>query len=488
MKDSVLVAHTSKEIYSFLKDVFEKEGFVVYHENDGVNALKNIIEKKPCLIFMGSDIPNIGYSDILNIVDSQKKNFTTCLIIEHPDDEKPAPVAGFDAFLNCPLNTDSAKAALDALIFKVKLKSKGISQKKKLYQTEVFLIHLLEHIRVAIISIDNAGRILSFNRKAQKLWGYQRNFIIGRNFDSLCIEENKGKYAPLFIEETIKSGSYEGILFFERADGTQFPGNLQTSVIKGDEGDEGIVVVVRDLTGQRSLEHKLVEKKKLATLGMVVEGVAHEVRNPLISIGGFARRLLKKVGEDFPYRNYLKVIVEDVSRLETMVKDIESYVHFTKLHKLNFKKGRIEKVLDMSLDLIEKKRLKNIKVVKEYDTAVPTFFLDVGYLVEMFFNLFENAIEAMPAGGKLEIITLHDNNTSSIIKIIDTGLGIPKDRLGEIFDLFYTTKMSGVGLGLAKVQLVVEDHGGRIDVDSIKGHGTTVTITLPLERRQKIRR
>jgi PAS domain S-box-containing protein len=484
MGNSVLVVHTSDDVYTFLKCAFEDKGFEVFHEKDGVNALKTIVETDPSLIFFGVEIPSLHFADILNIVEQSKADAVTCIIGENGTGLEAAKKVKVDGILNRPLDNESAKETLDSLLIKMRKKS---IVKKDVYKSEIFLTHLLEHIRIAIISIDKSGRILSFNRKAQKLWGYQSNFIIGRHFDILCVHSNKG-CAPLFIAETLKNGSYEGVLLFERADASRFPGNLQTSVIKGDHGDEGIVVVIRDLTKQRALEHKLLERRKLATLGMVVEGVAHEVRNPLISIGGFARRLLKKVDEGFEYRNYLKVIVDDVSRLETMVKDIENYVHFTKLHKTNFKKARIEKVLDMAIDLIDAKRLRNINIVTEYDPTITSFFLDIGYLVEMFFNLIENAIEAMASGGNLTITTIRDNNSYCIVKIVDTGIGIPDDKVDEIFDLFYTTKMSGVGLGLAKVHIIADEHNGKINIESAKGKGTTVTVTLPLERRQKIRR
>ncbi|MFC1855812.1 ATP-binding protein [Thermodesulfobacteriota bacterium] len=488
MGNSVLVAHTSEKVLSFFKGIFEKEGHDVLFENNGISALKTILKEEPKIALIGTNLPGLNYADVIDTINVNGRKVLTGLICNGSTEINTLSNHKVDAIFNQPLELDSSKKELDTLLFKLRLKVKREASKGKLYQTDIFLTHLLENIRVATISIDLDGNILSFNRKSQKLWGYQQNFILGRHFDNLCVSENKCKCSPLFIKETMANGFYEGVLFFERADGTKFPGNLQTSIIKGEKDYEGIVIVIRDLTKQRELEHKLLDKNKLATLGMVVEGVAHEVRNPLITIGGFARRLLKKVGDDFPYLNYLKVIVEDVSRLETMVKDIESYVHFTKLHKPNFKNGKIEKIFEMAIDLVENNRWKGINLETEYDPTLPGFYLDVGYLVEMFFNLIENAIEAMPDGGNLTITTLRDNNTYCIVKISDTGRGIEKEKVDEIFDLFYTTKMSGVGLGLAKTHIIVDEHGGWIDVDSVKGEGTVVTVTLPLERRQKIRR
>jgi len=489
MGNSVLVVHNSDEVFSFLKNTFENEGYTVLHAKDGVQALMSISDKDPSLIVLGEHIPTVNYTDLLSIIKKSPNNSVKCLITENGTSIDTMKL-GIDSTLELPLDTDTSKEKLDSLIYMLKLKNREQLQKKKFHQTETFLAHLLEHIRVAIISLDYSGQILSFNRKAQKLWGYQSNFIIGRHFDSLCIHENRKSCSPAVIKETIDNGYYEGVLLFERADGSTFPGNMQTSVIRGDgkDNDEGLVVVIRDLTKQRALEYKLVEKKKLATLGMVVEGVAHEVRNPLISIGGFTRRLQKKVGEDFPYRNYLKVIVDDVTRLESMVKDIESYVHFTKLHRTNFKKGKIDKILEMALELTDKKLLDKINIITEYDPTIPVMYLDIGYLVEMFVNLIENALDAMPSGGDLTITTLRDNNTALKVQITDTGVGIEKSKIGEIFNLFYTTKMSGVGLGLAKVKVIIDEHSGDIEFDSKKGVGTTVTVTLPLERRQKIRR
>lgn len=487
MINSALIVHTKEEVASFFKGVLEKEEYLVFCEKEGVGALKRFLENKPQLVFLGDSIPEISCDKLLDILKSNKPSSMISLITESASVDK-ATYKKFDEVFKLPVDIETIRQTLPSLLSEYRKRKKKITGFKKLHETEAFLVHLLEHIKVAIVSIDYSGKILSFNRKAQKLWGFQSNFIIGRAFDTLCISENRNKCAPSLIEETVRDGSYKGVLYFERADGTRFPGYLQASIIKGEENDEGIVVVVRDLTKQKELEDRLLEKEKLATLGMVVEGVAHEVRNPLISIGGFARRILRKVDDDFPYKNYLKVIVDDVSRLEAMVKDIESYVHFTKLHKPNFKKGRIEKVLETAIDLIDEKKMKNINLRSEFDPTVQPLYLDLGYLVEVFFNLIENAVESMKSGGTLTLKTLRNDNTSCIIKVIDTGIGIPEDKMDDIFNLFYTTKMSGVGLGLAKARIIIDEHSGIIDVESVRGSGTTVTVMLPLERRQKARR
>ncbi len=489
MSDSVLVIHNSEEVYSFFSDFLVKEGYTVYNQRDGLEALNVMIDQNPSLIVIGSDTPTVDSASIIKYACNTINKPIICMSAESKNSVAPELRSKVDAFFKLPLNPDIVIKKTNNLLYNRRIKEKGKLLKRKHYRSETYLYHLFENIKIATISLDKDGKILSFNKKAQQLWGYQRNFIIGRDFGVLCLLANKDKCAPIFIEETMDSGSYSGVLFFERADGTTFPGKLQTSIIKDDNAkDEGIVVVIRDLTKQRELEEKFLDKEKLATLGMVVEGVAHEVRNPLISIGGFARRMLKKVGEDFPFRNYLKVIVEDVSRLEAMVKDIETYVHFTKLHKANFKKGRIENVLETAFEMLEGGSLRNIEVITEYDPTMPALYLDVGYLVEMMYNLLENAVEAMPTGGTLTIKTLCDNHTNCVVRVIDSGCGIPKDKIDDIFNLFYTTKMSGVGLGLAKAHIIIDEHKGAIEVESIPGSGTTVTVTLPLERRQKIRR
>ncbi len=488
MANSILVVHTSDKVHSFFSDYFKEEDCTISHEKDGVHALKKIIDNKPNLILMGVAIPVMNYQDILRIIKGGQTDSFVCLIGDEGKNKIPVLNSGADAFIEQPLQIDAVKETIDKLLLKQKIRRRSLAKTQKFYNSKTYLIHLLEQITIAIISVDNNGRILSFNQKAEKLWGYQSNFAIGRHFDILCIRENRDKCACVFIEETRRNNSYEGILLFERADGTKFAGELQTSVIKGDSGNEGIVVVIRDLTKQRILEEKLLEKEKLATLGAVVEGVAHEVRNPLITIGGFARRILKKVSSDFPYIHYLKVIIEDVSRLESMVKNIESYVHFAKLHRANFKKGRIEKIVETAVNLIDKKLLNHIDMNFEFDPAVPQMYLDVGYLVETFFNIIENAVESMPNGGAVTIKTSRDDYNYCVVKIIDTGRGVPKDHVDDIFNLFYTTKPSGIGLGLAKAHIIIDEHNGRISINSTRGHGTTVTVTLPLERRQIIRR
>jgi len=244
------------------------------------------------------------------------------------------------------------------------------------------------------------------------------------------------------------------------------------------------VAMVRDMTIEKRLTEQLIDSARLAALGRVVDGVAHEVRNPLLSMSGFIRRLQKKSQAGSEEGKYFDAINADLARLEKMVGEIEGYVEFAKTHSACFACldiAGIIRELAAGFDFTGARVRFDVA-----DAELPEIFADRTYLDELFRNLFENALEAMPEGGELSVSFDVDEDYLSVF-VRDSGCGIPKNRQDDIYDPFFTSKMSGAGIGLAKVYMIVEEHHGLIDVQSEEGRGTTFKISFPLERRQPVR-
>ncbi len=225
----------------------------------------------------------------------------------------------------------------------------------------------------------------------------------------------------------------------------------------------------------------LVRTRTLATLGEFSAGVAHELRNPLVSIGGFAKRLARLLDDDTQEAHYARIIAKEVETLESILNQILEFVGSTKTNSNEVDMvDLIEQVLMLFNEALE---THGIRLETQYDQTVRSLKVDEVQMRQLFINLIKNAIEAMEStGGTLRITStkVEDGHGGVGFEVADSGVGIPADDLAHIFDPFFTKKETGTGLGLPICSRIVEaSHGGRVFIDSKEGHGTSVLIWLP---------
>jgi signal transduction histidine kinase len=253
----------------------------------------------------------------------------------------------------------------------------------------------------------------------------------------------------------------------------------QYTVELEDKVDKGTATAMK-------LEQQVMHSEKLAALGRLAAGVAHEIGNPLTSISTFAQ-LLREMATDEFSQNTLDIINNHIQRISDIVRRMST---FARADSIKIKSVQLNDVLQSTLDLMRlDKRMKNtIEFVSLFDPGLPQTMIDEGQVSQVFINIILNALDAMPDGGKLTVTTRRERNDSGkdsiVIEVADTGIGIPADDLAKIFDPFYTTKEvgSGTGLGLSLSYNIVKRFKGDIRVDSEVGRGTIFTITLPVEQ------
>jgi len=225
----------------------------------------------------------------------------------------------------------------------------------------------------------------------------------------------------------------------------------------------------------------LVHQEKMAALGELSATVAHEIRNPLVSIGGFARRLYRTIPDEAPEKRYTQTIMIEVSRMEEILNNLLNY---TRDESLVLKEVDLQDILEESLSMVsEKFDEREIELVKEYAEELPKVIGDHQQLKQVFFNLFINAYQAMSGKGRLSLRVhpVSRNGASFIrVEVEDTGSGIDPENLYNIFNPFYSTKESGLGLGLPLIYKIITSHRGQIEVDNHPGEGVTFIITLPV--------
>jgi signal transduction histidine kinase/PAS domain-containing protein len=224
-------------------------------------------------------------------------------------------------------------------------------------------------------------------------------------------------------------------------------------------------------------QQRLIRSEKLAAIGTMSSYVAHEIRNPLVTIGGFAKTLSRFDFADLKIKANIDIIIEEVKRLEKILNNITDFGKQSKPEMVN---TQICEIMEDTCTLMESYlHEKHIKLHKRFETEIPRIHVDPSQIIQVFLNILMNAVESMPGGGQLDV---HIKSTSESVKIyiIDTGKGIQQDVLQNIYDHFFTTKPNGTGVGLSVSLKIIEDHGGTIDAISEQGKGTTMLLTLPI--------
>lgn len=226
-----------------------------------------------------------------------------------------------------------------------------------------------------------------------------------------------------------------------------------------------------------AIQMKLIRSERLMAMGHLVQGIAHEIRNPITTIGGFAHRIKRNLKGDKKLEKYTNIILDETSRLERLVKQVRE---FLAVQSASLGLENINSVIDeviRKFDPLAKRQ--NVRLVTDIDGDPPPIDIDPPQLVTALSHIMENALESMPRGGRLALKVDRDNH-NVLITLSDTGCGIAQDQLVSVYDPFVTSKTKGAGLGLTMVHQIVKNHYGEIKISSQINKGTTVTILLPI--------
>ena len=229
-------------------------------------------------------------------------------------------------------------------------------------------------------------------------------------------------------------------------------------------------------------QEKLIRSERLLAMGHLVQGVAHEIRNPIMTIGGFTQRLKRELGTGHKLQQYVDIILEEAIRLEKLVKQVNEFMN---VQSATLSMDKLPPVVDEVIKLFEPmaKRQK-VRIVRDIDGDTPPINMDSAQMITALSNIVENALESMSSGGTLTLaVNRQDNNI--LITVRDTGCGIPAEQLDAIYDPFVTSKTRGAGLGLSMVHQIVMNHHGEIKISSQSEKGTIVIIRLPVPMGEK---
>lgn len=357
---------------------------------------------------------------------------------------------------------------------KLKMESKALRQLKNLHDI------ILEQIGTGILTVNTDHEIVFVNKGAQELIGASAEELLGLNWKSLFFFANSNFASDSWEESAQAIRGFEVSL--RRQDGTKIPIGFNVTPLR-DANNEycGKVMIFRDLTRIKELERKKQQAERLAAIGEMAAGIAHEIRNPLASISGSVEILLRKNAFDSRYATLVDIILKEAHRLNNIV---ENFLNYSRRPELERRWVDLDQVLEEVVLLLRNngKWSPSVAIQKVNLIEGKThFWFDPNQMKQVFYNLLGNACESMPEGGDIEIrlSETQDVPTQVKVEILDEGCGIPDEVMPKIFTPFFTTKQNGSGIGLPIVHRIVQDHGGTIEVKSHVGQGSAFTLLFP---------
>jgi PAS domain S-box-containing protein len=350
---------------------------------------------------------------------------------------------------------------------------------------------LLENLTTGVIAVGADERITVFNNEVEQITGLDSRKLLDRSIDGLPDPLRDG------LRETLQTGQgQENNEFILQSGNEGLAIRASSSVFHGqDKTVLGALMVLTDVTALKRLELQIRRSDRLASLGTLSAGMAHEIKNPLVSIKTFAQLLPERYQDSDFRETFSNLIGHEIDRIDSLVNQL---LRFARPAKPQLEPMHVHQILDKSLLLVGHRLYqKDIKLTRSWDANVDTIRADGAQLEQVFLNFFLNAMDAMKNGGELNISTQirrdaelvspvnqPNGETHEILRITirDSGEGIRAEDIPHVFDPFFTTKDYGTGLGLSVVHGIIQEHGGQIEVESELRKGTAFHILLPLVR------
>ncbi|NMA13943.1 MAG: PAS domain S-box protein [Clostridia bacterium] len=340
---------------------------------------------------------------------------------------------------------------------------------------------ILDTIPNGVVTINSEG-VVTFTNKE-----FERNFnsgseksLVGENLiDAICGGKKKspdGSYIFKSIE-TLETGRVFHEVEYEEPNGMIFL--VSTSIVRDEMGNiKEVIASAKDITEKKRLEQILINNEKLAAIGTMAAGIVHEVRNPMFIVRGFLQLLQAEVDSTCG-REYLDIALEEIDRANTVLSDFLSFAKPTSPRRTPVK---LHSLINEICQMIEGEiALRNIKLEVVHSDNDPLIAIDKNQIKQALLNILKNAIEALESDGKIRLVVSQDKKTGAAMIIVeDNGRGMDEGTVTKIFEPFFTEKETGTGLGMPISYRIIKNHDGSIEIDSVTGRGTRVTICLPV--------
>ena len=345
-----------------------------------------------------------------------------------------------------------------------------------LTRIQVFSDRVVENMPAGLIAVDQNGRVVSLNRAAEEILGIDSRDVVGRSWQGVLPPE------IIDLSSKLTPGMQEAIAgeaACRLADGRPVSLDVSVSLLQFPEATgSGHIILFRDMTEVQALKKEVETSRRLASLGRLAAGIAHEIRNPLSSIKGFATYFRERYEDNREDRNTADIMIREVDRVNRVISELLDFARPLALEK---KRTPVQPLIQHSLKMIERQASSSgVDIRAECPSSLGDVEVDFDGITQILLNLYLNALDAMELGGTLTVSCAEEAGKPWVrISVRDTGPGIKKEHLEHIFDPYFTTKQTGTGLGLAIVRKIIEAHGGELKVESEPGRGAVATVLLP---------
>ncbi len=335
---------------------------------------------------------------------------------------------------------------------------------------------IFENIQDIYYEVDMNGIILEMSPSVEVFTEYLRQDLIGKQIDDIYAEPKQRKEMLIKLHDKGRINDFE--IDIKDKNGNIIYCSVTSKLLLDDNNKpQKIVGSLRNITEHKEMQKYLLQTERLAGVGQLAAGIAHEIRNPLGNISSAVQFCITKYKPSREIEQYLDMILRNSDNANKIIKEL---LDFATPREINLKKGSIIKILDNAIELVKARFHKTgVNIKKKYSDKIPEILMDEKWMERSFLNLIVNAIDAM-SKGRLLTITVEMKDNLIVLSFKDTGKGISDENLNKVFDPFFTTKDDGTGLGMSSVYQVITAHKGTINIKSKVGKGTDVIVSLPI--------
>ncbi len=397
---------------------------------------------------------------------------------------RPAPKEGDEAKIKG--DTGFLIHTFHSLMQQLKIKEKELQRlrteaEERADVVEDYNEYVLKSVSSGVIAFNKENKITTFNQAAEKILSFGGEELLGKSCSEAFGDESG---LCQLMDSTLQrsEGSPRKELEIVKKNSERIWVGISASILKNRKDEAiGAILIFSDITEIKKLQDEIRQKDRLTVLGELAGGIAHEFRNMMGTILGFAKLLSKKIGKNDPKQGMIEAIINELNTMEMIINELLS---LGKAQPISLKPVDINKLIrNLLIKSMGEVKEPKPKIDVNIPSDIPEIMADELLIRQAFTNLIQNSIDAMPDSGELKVEGKYHavDGIDKMVEIVimDTGTGIPKDKLDKIFLPFFTTKPKGTGLGLALVHKIILSHNGRIEVESEEGKGTTFTVFLP---------
>jgi len=468
-KKRVLIVEDEMIVAQDIRRAVEACGYAIVNVvHSGEKAVESALKSNPDIVLM--DIMLEKGMDGLEAAEKIHSNLDIPIVFltAYANDQTLQSAKGAEPFgyLIKPFIERELKATLEMAFYKHEIEQELRKNKEK-YK------NIFENIQDVYFEVDMNGNIHEISPSIKSITEYKREDLIGKSIYDLFTDKEKWqKFYGILLK---KNKVYNFEINFKDKSGKDIFGSITSRLIKDDKSSR-IVASLRNITEHKKMEKHLLRAERLAGVGQLAAGIAHEIRNPLGNISSSIQFCLSKYDPPQQIKQFLEIIQRNSDNANNIIKGL---LDFATPREINRKKNSITKVLNNAIKLVKNRcEESGVQIIKDFTLDLPQIMFDEKWMEQSFLNFILNAKEAMPDGGTLTMKTYIEENEIAVV-FSDTGIGIPKENLKKVFDPFFTTKDDGTGLGLSLVYQIINAHDGKIDIRSTEGKGTNVLLYLP---------